>query len=228
MAGAMTIKVSAAIMAHPARAPFIPYLQSKLPIDTPVVWDQISSRWDTGRRSLLAYDPTATHHVVIQDDALLPNDLIPGLEQIIPYVPAGHPLCLYVGSSRPYVNVIRYFTGLADSQATPTSWLIMKHINWGVGLVFPTAQIPALVAHCDTRTVTQYDTRVSKWFEGDLGGNPRTVWCPWPSLVEHRDSPSLYADRDGVRHAYRFIGEDASALDFDPTGGQIRLPRAKP
>lgn len=214
------IRVSVAIMAHPRRAAFIPELEAALDRPTTVVWDDGSnSRWGTGRRALLAYDPDATHHLVLQDDAVIPRDLVAGLEAALAHAPQDVPVCLYVGKVRPYREMVTEYV----NRARDTSWLVMDRINWGVAIVFPTRIIDDLVAHCDTQTIPNYDTRMSKWFEA----KHIPVWYPWPSLVDHRESPSLVPGRGHAgRVAHRFIGADASALDIDYSGQVLHLPNA--
>jgi hypothetical protein len=207
-------------MAHPRRAAFIPELEAKLDRPATVVWDDGSnSRWGTGRRALLAYDPAASHHLVIQDDAVIPRDLAAGLEAALQHAPQDVPVCLYVGKVRPYREMVTEYA----ARAQDGSWLVMDRLNWGVAVVVPTTIIDDLVAFCDAQTIPNYDSRMSKWFEAN--GTP--VWYPWPSLVDHRESPSLVPGRGHAgRVAHHFIGADISALDVDYTGQALRLPNA--
>jgi hypothetical protein len=208
-------------MAHQKRAAFVPELEQALDRSATVVWDDGSnSRWGTGRRALLAYDPEATHHLVIQDDAVIPRDLTAGVEAALHHVPEGAPLCLYVGKVRPYREMVTEYVARA---AAGVSWLVMDRLNWGVAIVIPTNVIDDLVAYCDALSIPNYDSRISKWFEAH--GTP--VWYPWPSLVDHRESPSLVPGRGHAgRVAHKFIGADASALAIDYTGEALRLPDA--
>ncbi|WP_051326000.1 hypothetical protein [Glycomyces tenuis] len=211
--------VSVAIMAHPKRSEFIPELEAQLDRPATVAWDDGSnSRWGTGRRALLAYEPAATHHLVIQDDAVIPRDLVAGVEAALQYTPGDVPVCLYVGKTRPYREMVREYVKRAEQGA---SWLVMDQINWGVAIVFPTNIIDDMVAWCDTQRIPNYDSRMSLWFEHQ--GIP--TWYPWPSLVDHRESPSLVPGRGhSGRVAHRFIGADVSALDIDYSGDVLRLP----
>ena len=213
-------RVSVAIMAHPRREAFIPELQAALDCPATVVWDDGSnSRWGTGRRALLAYDPDATHHLVLQDDAVIPRDLVAGVEAALDHAPQDVPVCLYVGKVRPYREMVTEYIGRAQD----ASWLVMDRLNWGVAVVFPTSIIDGLVEFCDRETIPNYDSRMSKWFEA----NNMPVWYPWPSLVDHRESPSLVPGRGhSGRVAHRFIGADTSALAIEYTGAALRLPNA--
>lgn len=207
-------------MAHPRRSPFIPELESALDRPATVVWDDGSnSRWGTGRRALLAYDPTATHHLVLQDDAVIPRDLVAGVEAALQHAPQDVPVCLYVGKVRPYREMVTEYVG----RARGASWLVMDRLNWGVAVVLPTSMIDGLVAYCDQGSIPNYDSRMSKWFEA----NNIPVWYPWPSLVDHRESPSLVPGRGhSGRVAHQFIGANTSALAIDYSGQVLRLPDA--
>lgn len=210
--------ISVAVMAHPRREEFIPELLSTLDRPAEVVWDQKNDRWDTGRRSMLAFDPAASHHLVVQDDAVLCRDVVAGAERALEYVPDDVPVCLYVGTVRPWPTAV---AKLVQATREDTSWLRMGQLNWGVAVVVPTRHIEAMVTWCDTRPdIANYDKRMSRWFEH----NDIKVWYTWPSLVDHRDSPSLVKGRKGGRFAHRFVGQDASALDICFDGGVLEMP----
>lgn len=216
-------RLSAAIMAHPARSHFVPQLHAKLDRDVPVVWDQHNDRWDTGRRSLLAVDDDATHHLVLQDDAVIPRDLISGVERMCAHIGDEAALCLYLGRVRADRLTIRRMVNRAKRT---TSWIAMTQMHWGVGIVLPSRMIPGVIAWGDKRDdIPNYDKRISRW----LAEQRIPVYYPWPSVVDHRNSPSLVAGRTGrKRSAYTFIGENASALNFDLSGHTIQEPRKRP
>lgn len=209
--------ISTAIMAHPSRERFIPALRERLgPVD--VVWDEIGDRWDTGRRAMLAYDPAASHHMVIQDDAVLPRDLQQGVENALGHVDEGSPLVLYLGNTRPYRQKIQQLVDRAGN----ASFITMEELLWGVGVVVPTDQIDGMVAHCDRLKIKNYDLRMSSWFQY----NGTRVWYSWPSLVDHRDvrdNPSLVHGRTANRQAHRFVGHHRSAVKVDWTGKVIHV-----
>src|SRR5690606_5759806 len=99
------VRVSVAVMAHPDRAGFVDELCGRLDRDPTVVWDEIGDVWHTGRRAMLAYDPDADYHLVIQDDAVVCRDLVAGVEKALEYVERRRTLNLYMGESkRPALN----------------------------------------------------------------------------------------------------------------------------
>lgn len=213
------IRVGVTVMAHPRRAAFVAELLTRLDRPATVVWDRHDDRWETGRRALLTHDPDASHHLVIQDDAIACRDLVAGVEQALAHVPENTPLCLYCGRTAPYRRVVQT---LVD-RAGDASWLVMPGLHWGVGVVLPVGLIPPMVEWADGRDdIANYDKRISRW----LGRHDIPVWYPWPSLVDHRDSPSLVPGRGSAgRRAHRFIGAQRSALQQRWDGAVVRVPR---
>lgn len=202
--GAREARVSVAVMAHPARAEWAETLAAKL--DCPIVWDQIGSAWDTGRRALLTADPAASHHVVIQDDAIVCEDLAAALEQAV--VHAGQrPIGLYLGS-RPHHRRVALSTKAADKRGR--SWIAITGATIaGVASAHPIAMIERL-ADYDHRGSQSWDSRYSAFYR-ELGITP---WFTWPSLADHRPGRSLL-NHPRDRTAVRFIGENVSALGID-------------
>lgn len=223
------MRLSVAMMAHPARAASVERILSALDrIDVPVVWDRKNDRHDTGRRAMLSYDPEADYHAVIQDDVLVCRDLCAGLERALDYLPADVPLCGYASRVLPYRRLID--KALQKHRHTHISWLTMHTLNWGPLVVVPTDAIPDMIAHYDALTgVPNYDRRLSRYWS--LVRRSR-IWYTWPSLVDHADGPSLVEGRGGTdrtrtagrpRVAHTFLGEDASALDVDWSGEAVNL-----
>lgn len=208
-------RVSVAVMAHPSRKGCVSELLAALDRPAEVVWDEKRDLWDTGRRSLLAYDPQATHHLVIQDDALVCRDLVAGVERALHCVPPDVLLGLYLGHHPPH----SYMVSQLVSQAGSASWLSMAAINWGVAVVVPTGYIADLVAFGDQLAIPSYDQRIGRWCRK----RRIKAWYPWPSLVEHRGVPSLIGRRDG-RKARKFIGANVSALSLSFGDGVRELP----
>lgn len=176
-----------------------------------VVWDRRNDRWDTGRRSLLAFDRSATHHLVVQDDALVSRDLVAAVSRAASMA-GERPLGLYIGRGRPYRGLVHQaFQGALKARST---WVEMQGPWWGVAVVVPTAHIPDLVKWADQRTdVANYDKRISRWY----GHQDIRCWYTVPSLVDHRgvrENPSLVPGRTGNRSAHHFIGLANSGTDI--------------
>lgn len=200
-------------MAHPARRDWATPLARKIADDANravhIAWDRVGDCWETSRRAWLTFDPEATHHVVIQDDAVVCRDLVAGIEKALTFIPGDGIISLYVGTRRPTVNSVN--RAVRDAEQLGVSWIKMTGLQWGVGVVVPTRVIHDMVAWCDTERVKGDDNKMRRFFTTQLRW---PTWCTWPSLVDHRQIPSILHHPAG-RYAHRFIGEDVSALTAD-------------
>jgi len=84
------MRLSVAIMAHPTRRDGALRVREALGGEIPIVYDTNpvpsaapEQRWATGRRAWEAYDPDADWHLVIQDDAIVCQDMLAGLERAL-------------------------------------------------------------------------------------------------------------------------------------------------
>jgi hypothetical protein len=213
------VSLSVALMGHPRRKRFIRKLQKQLP-GAELVLDRENDRWETGRRSLLAFDSSATWHCVVQDDAVLCRDFAAGAELVARAAGTERPVGLYVGKVRPQRQTVG--TVVKKAKATGAPWLEMKGPLWGVAIIIPTAHIPELVEWGDLHPeIKNYDRRIAAWYEK---ANVQ-CWYTLPSLVDHRPvdkNPSLIAGRTGNRRAQWFIGDD-SPLEIDWTGAAVKI-----
>jgi hypothetical protein len=178
-------------MAHPKRAGYVRELLPQLG-HPEVVWDTQGSRWETGRRAWATFDPTHNHHTVIQDDSVPCRHFLTHLDRALLHTPAV-PLVLYAGAT------------MRDRFKTVprnASFVVLERIWWGVGISLPTPLIPQALEWADSEEGDQYDHRLSSFFEAM--GIP--IWYTWPSLVDHRNGPSLIPGRGGGRHAYNPAG----------------------
>lgn len=215
------MKLSAAVMAHPKRADLVADLLERLDRPVPVVWDERNDRHDTGVRALAAFDDTATHHLVIQDDALPCRDLLASIETAIKYVPPGHPASFYVGRVKPFRQEINRLVAQADG----ASWLRFDGPYWGPAIVVPTGNLPALIAWWSSpaaQKITNYDRRIARWHHA----HGFDCWYSWPSLVDHRGDDSLVTGHTQQRYAHRALGPDDSGLTVDWSGPALTLPNS--
>jgi len=208
---AAKVTLSVAVMAHPSRRRWVDPLLADLGGAVEVVWDRRNDRWDTGRRALLAHDSHATHHLVVQDDAIVCRDLPAGAAAAAAGKAADRPVCLYTGRVRPHpAKVAR---AVARARAAGLTFIEMGGPWWGVAIVLPTGHIPHVVRHGDLATrIANYDRKISDWYRRQH----LACWYTVPSLVDHRPvlhNPSLIAGRDGNRRAHGFLGCGRSASE---------------
>lgn len=213
-------ELSVALMGHKRRQRFIDELVPQLP-GVEVVLDRENDRWETGRRSLLAFDPAARWHLIVQDDAILSRDLIPACE-VVAEAAGERPVALYTGKVRPHQHTVQ--PAYRRARRTGSPWLAMEGPWWGVAIILPTAHIPDIVEWADDYPqIKNFDRRIAAWYEHVAGID---CWYTVPSLVDHRcvdENPSLIKGRTGNRKAHWFIGEDRSGLEVDWSKPPVRL-----
>jgi hypothetical protein len=218
LAGSGNGNLSVSIMAHEKRQAWVPDLEAQFPGVT-TVWDRKNDRWDTGARALTAHNGKSQWHMVVQDDALLPPDFYEGVRKMLKYVPPNHPVGLYYGRVRPREQ--ETYGLMVKAKRENASFIVHNGPWWGVGIVIPTAHIPALAQWGDAnQQIPNYDRRIARWYY------KQDIPCYYtvPSLIEHRtqDNPSLVAGRTGQnRRAWTFVGP-RSALEVDWSGPVVR------
>lgn len=212
------MKLGVVVMAHKKREHLVPELLERLGLtDDDVVWDRKNDRWDTGRRAWERYDPSCTHWCVVQDDALPCRDFIAGMEKALERVPDNVLVTPYIGTRRPARGKIDRV--VQEAVAAKAAFIEMPSLNWGVAITAPTSIIDEMLPWCDVQQYPNYDRRIGRYA---IDVMRMETWCTFPSLVDHRDIPSLIGHGDG-RVAHHFIGEDASALAVDWDKGSVRM-----
>lgn len=211
--------VSGVIMAHPDRWSWAESLSEKTGLD--IVWDEggpatsdPKRRWAVGRECWeRGLSSGAQWHLVLQDDALVCRDLIPGLGLALEPFNGRGVVSAYCGSGRPDQVKVRQAVQLAEAEKS--NWVTTMSLNWGVGIILPTNTIAGMLEWCSDsgRAKDNYDYRIGCYYRDVLGW--RSFYAH-PSLVDHRDQGSLVGHFLAQRRvAHQFVGEDVSALDID-------------
>lgn len=200
-------KLSVAIMAHPDRKDWVPNLQKRLG-GAKVIWDEKNSRWDTGRRALLAHEPDATHHLVVQDDAVLSKNFLNSCRRLIKFS-EDVPVDLYMGSSS-----AGFRRRAHQAKVNGAPWFAAAGPRWGVAVIIPVPHIPELVEWCDAdRKSEAYDGKMSMYYYHKR----KSCLYTMPSLVNHREvgeNPSLIPGRHANRTAFFYDGESSLQTDW--------------
>lgn len=223
------MRLSATIMAHPVRTEAAERVQAALDRDVEIIYDtepepskDPRQRWSNGKRAWEAHDPGADYHLVIQDDAIVCEDLLAGLEEALDVLGPEGLVSAYTGTGRPdQYNVRR---GLRHAAEKGHSWMPTKSLCWGVAIIAPTPTIGDMLRWCShsSKSRMNYDMRVGRYYRDVLGWR---TWYTVPSLVDHAEGPSLVGHDGTKRVAHQF--HTGSALDVDwtrtpPRGLEIR------
>jgi hypothetical protein len=198
--------VSISIMAHESRREFIPYIHEKLGYECPVAWDRYQDRRETGRRAWQLHDPEASHHLVLQDDVLLPRDLPQTLEQLVKIIP-DQPISLFANDKKPWDK----FIDKCRRRSFEVRWLVMPRLNWGPAILLPVKHIAPMLDWMARHVfLPNYDMAIAYYY---LAARGLPVWYTMPSLVDHRtDGESLVwtLQSQKGRQARYFLGEGVS------------------
>lgn len=211
------MRLSVAVMAHPARERHVAWLVDRLGIGGDrVAWDPHPApsanperRWATGEAAWNLFDPDADWHLVVQDDITACGHLPEALAKALDHVPTECAVSAYFGAVRPLPAETERIAREADRVGA--SWLRMRQVWWGQAIALPTGAIPGMVAWCRQRKRWRYDTRIGEYVKRRLKWD---TWYMWPSLVDHAPMRSLIGNPDG-RHAHRAHRGSALGLAWD-------------
>jgi len=212
------VKLSVAVMAHPERSDNAEALSAALG-GVPISYDPVPTpskdprqRWVTGRNAWKMHDPDADWHMVIQDDGVPCADLIEGLEEGLERLGDRGLFSAYSGIPKPGQSHVSQ--ALGHARLKDHTWWSTKSLCWGVAICAPVRTIPRMLSWCDhpARAQVNYDKRVGVFYRDVLGWR---TWHTTPSLVDHRDGPSLvgHGGVDSFRHT--LVPPPASALELD-------------
>lgn len=210
----MSVRVSVAVMAHPDRAAHVAGLLNRLDRAASVAWDtdgpatsNPQRRWSNGMRAWDLHDRRADWHLVIQDDAVVADHMVAGVERALTYVPDRSVVSLYLGGGMLRAELVDQAVEAADRAGA--AWVSLAKLLWGVAVAVPVDLIDGMLDWCDRQYMRRYDARVGRYFQL-MGFRAAHTW---PSLVDHRDDQSLCGHDVAPRKARRF--HTGSALDVD-------------
>jgi hypothetical protein len=208
--------VSFTVMAHKKRQQWAEEIAAELNCD--ITWDRRNDRHDTGLRAIKAYDPDATHHVVIQDDVILCDNFKETVTNAIKYAHPFAPIGLYYGGKGNTMSA--HVRAAVEADKNNACWIARKGPIWGPGIVYPVATIPDLMKYFAASIIENYDRRVMNYYQS-VG---QLCWYSYPSLVDHRqeDNPSLCGHDRGNRVARKFLAPQ-EALEMDWSGPVVKV-----
>jgi len=194
----MGVRLSISIMAHSSRESFFPYLREKLG-DVPFSIDKPGPEnigvWPNCRRAWGMFSSSATHHVVIQDDAIVCEQFRERAESLIGRTAERN--CayqFYVGKKRALEDEMQIERG-DDLILHQTLW-------WGVAICLPVTMIGPMIEYADGLNLPQDDMRIRAF----LKSRSIKICYPMPCLIDHRHGPSLVGDPGTQRSSKNFIG----------------------
>lgn len=155
--------------------------------------------WTIAKRGWRTHSAGATHHLLLQDDAILCNNFIEGVKRAIASRP-NSPISLFARHSE-----------IEKATARGENWATMYHPT-GLALILPVNLIEEFISWADINFAASYqhdDERFHCW--AIHVGNPTRFTVP--SLVEHQHFKSTAGNPSTERRAKSFIG-NRSPLDI--------------
>lgn len=183
------LKVAIGVMSHPDREGWVRRLIDQQVADVVVTDHEGWGENVTGNLTWRLLSKTeAEWAIVLQDDALPIVDFREHASAALRLVPADvGVVSFYTGTSRP----MRIQAGLQEAIALAdkehASWLYYSYLLWGVAVAIRVVDLPDYLQWSDKRDDLLYDDRIGKW--SAMRG--KRVYYTHPSLVDHRDGPSL-------------------------------------
>jgi hypothetical protein len=224
--------VSAAIAAHPVRSAYVEQTLAILDREVPVAYDQRGEpskdpqrRWATARSAwILALEGADSDGwcAVLQDDALPCADMLAGLERALDHLPTRDTaVSLYFGTRRPRAQRCTHAAALA--RRAEASWIATPTVNWAVALALPARSVGPMLAWCEKHRAWNVDKRIGRFVTMVKHWPTHNTW---PSLVDHRQGPSICGHHDPDRMAH--LHHQGSALDLTWTGPVVDATRTPP
>ncbi len=203
------------IQAHPSRNRLherLLRLLAPLPADLLVHSSDPPDPW-ANYRKCLDYRGSASHLLVVQDDAIPAPGFAAAVEKIAERHP-DDPVCLFMGAfpSSTATRVRRSKPDVRYVPLGPTSFMPLVCVLW------PVAAARSFLAWSTTapRMTRADDGNAARW----IRATKQQVWVTTPSIVQHDDGqPSVKGGRDHVPWAEKWrqalvLADDATQYDW--------------
>ena len=202
------VRLSIAIMAVPERKEIVYSLIKQLGRNVPIAWDDdYQGIWWNCQRAWKMVKGGATHHLILQDDALVCDNFIESAERAISYRPhdfvgfyANHQIC-------------------TKASEKGDSWVNIEGGVWGQAQMLPVSEIGHFLSWCESHIDSSYkhdDDRLATYLSASKMRQYQTV----PSLVNH-GSPDTSTTNHSATHlkvrrvARVFTEKDALDIDWE-------------
>jgi hypothetical protein len=131
--------------------------------------------------------------VVIEDDALPVDDFVTQLDMALSHAPPAISIAsLYLGRARPPQYIRQVAAAVSDAAHNDHAWIVSTKLLSAVGYAIRTELVASIVAHLSHTSNLDADEAISQW-----AGLRHMIGYTAPSLVDHRDTPSIAYHRDG-------------------------------
>lgn len=199
------VNLSIAIMTHPDRKDQLQNLVDQIGDQVEYTIHEDTEGlgiWGNAMRAWRAYTPEATHHMVLQDDAVLSQNFFSIARKLISRVNPGDTVS--------FCDKLQSEMNLAQREGF--HWVVTTKVRHGQCLVQPVPQIEDFIHFAEWFVRPDYDHDDGR-LEIFLKRHRRAIWHSVPSLVEHDDrgSVGLPPNDDEPYLGFKFIGANNEA-----------------
>lgn len=181
------MNIQYAIMGHVSRSTYVDDLKFDLNTQRASIDDGTLGVWGNARKTWQLISETSDYGIVIQDDAILCDKFKDKAELFIEQN-YGHVISFYFGDSRKSFKYLR-----------PTKF--DAPLYHAVALAIPSKEIADMIQYCDQKPeAIGDDMKIRRW----LISQNRICRYSNPSLVQHRDIPSIVNPEKPLRQSAIF------------------------
>lgn len=134
----------------------------------------------------------ATHAVVLEDDAVVVQDFRHQLEQAVKAAPSAI-ISGYLGMQRPPQWMPKVKRAVDAANQADAHYITSTHLLHGVATAIHKDHIGPMLDFTATRNYLPFDEAIGAYARHAK----QPIAYTWPSLVDHRDEPTLITHRDG-------------------------------
>jgi GR25 family glycosyltransferase involved in LPS biosynthesis len=135
-------------------------------------------------------DETTDWKIVLEDDAVPVDGFQDQLAQALEVAPTGI-VSLYLGRLRPPQYQYMIQPAITRAEASGAHWLVSRQLLHAVGIAVRADLVDDMLTHLDGET--PIDEAINAWVNRKF----YRVAYSYPSLVDHADTETLIAHRDG-------------------------------
>jgi len=189
-------------MASEERKQFFPYLKEKLgdvpfAIDAPRKDSKNIGVWANCMRAWSMHDKSKDFHLVIQDDAIICENLLERIEDLIKKTTGNYAYSLYFGDELAT-------TTEEKTKSQQEGFIIRNLLNSGVAIMLPTSKIERIMKIANRNNTNIDDANIGSALQ-QLG--MKTIY-PVPCFINHRsckETSSLVTRGESERTSKYFI-----------------------
>ena len=137
--------------------------------------------------------------VVLEDDAQPCNNFRAQAQAALDSIPQARIASFYLGKLRPTHYQDRVGQAVAAAERDDASWIVGDAVLHGVAIALRGETIGSMIAEVE-KSGRPIDDSITYWARKRY----TECWNCWPSIVQHRDVPTIIQDRtDGAREPGR-------------------------